>query len=204
MISWGFFAGVFGPTGFAEAAHEVELRGLLVVCDFELAGGVASLGEGLGYDKGDGLTVVADVGVLEDGDAAACGRRGGGDGEFRSVEGGEDGDNTGGALGGGAVDGCDGAVCDGRLDHEGVEEVRFAEGRAELCCELGFAGDFGEGGVTNGELTGTRVRGGGVLHGFDEGFGDGHAVAPEVPAAATVRARTMPCLAISILKALCS
>ena len=119
----------------------------------------------LGDDDGDGLAVVVDLGVLEDGEVAAGGRLGRADGELGGVEGGEDGEDAGGALGGGAVDGGDGAGGDGGLDDVGVDEVLAGEGLRELGGVLGFAGDLGDAVVAVGELLRVRAWAAAVLHG---------------------------------------
>ncbi len=90
LVAGGLLAGLLGPAGFGEAALEVELGGLLAVLDAELRGGEAGLVEGLGDDDRDGLAVVFDVGVLEDGEIAAGGGLRGAGGELGGVEGSED------------------------------------------------------------------------------------------------------------------
>ena len=89
-------------------------------------------GERARDDDGDGLAVVVDLCVLEDGEVAACGRPVGVAGELGRVEGREDGDDAGGALGGAGVDGLDGAGGDGGLHDVCVDEVFAREGLAEL------------------------------------------------------------------------
>ena len=106
----------------------------------------------MGYDEGDGLAVVEDGGLLEDGDVAAAGLLL--EGEFGRVEGGEDGDDAFGAGGGGLVDGGDGAGGDGALDHEGVGGVL----EFELGGVFGFAGDLEEA-VVAGRRAGRGLRG---------------------------------------------
>ena len=154
---------------------------------------MAGLIEGFGDDYGDGLAAVANVGVLEKGQGAASGGLGGCPCQLEGVEGGYDGQDAGGVLGSVAIHHGYGAVGDRGLDDVCVGEILLIKGLSELRGEFGFAGDLGEGGIACLELPRAGV---GLLF-------LNHAVAPG-PCAATVRARTMPCLANSILKVLCS
>ena len=161
---------------------------VLVVGDIEQACALHGLRQRARNDDGDGLAVVVDVGILKDADAAACGA--GWSGELGRVEGREDGDDAGGALGSFGVDGLDGAGGDGGLHHVGVDEVFARERLAELGSVLCGAGDLGDAVVA---VRGLRECGLQLVL----------AHACWTPCAACVRARTMHCLASSILKVLC-
>ena len=118
-------------------------RTIFGVGDVEQACSLHGLVERARNDDGDGLAVVEDIRVLENADVAAWRMRIG-DGELGRVEGREDGDDAGGALGGVSVDGLDGAGGDGGLHHAGVDEIFAREGLAELGGVLGGAGDLGD------------------------------------------------------------
>ena len=138
-------ASAFGRTGVFEQSVEVEFCGLLFVLDAEELCGLLGFGQRAGYDDGDGLAVVEDVGVLEDVDVAR-------DGEFRRVERCDDGVDAGGAGCCALIDGGDGSCGDGGLDDVGVGDVFDGE----LGCVLGATGYFGDAIVTMVELAGVE------------------------------------------------
>ncbi len=181
-------AGIFWRARMLEAAHEVEQCGIFAVGDVEQARRLHGLRQTARDDDGDGLAVVVDVCVLQDADVAASGP-GWVDGKFGRVEGRENGDDAGGAFGRLSVDGLDGTSGNGGLHHVRVDEVLAREGLAELGGVLGGAGDLGNAVVAVRWLR-EGVRLFILLH---------HAW---TPCTACVRARTMHCLASSILKAL--
>src|SRR5207253_11032244 len=114
-----------------------------------------------------------------------------GDSDLGRVEWRDDGVDAGGAGGCALIDGGDGSCGDGGLDDVGVGDV-FG---GELGGVLGAAGDFGDAVVAVVELAGIEFGGRLMILSGDHAW---------TPCAARVRARTMLCLASSILKALCS